>query len=61
MAYCLIHDLPLPEKHHDHELKGNWVGFRECHVKPDLLLIYEKTDDVVIQLVRLGTHSELFG
>lgn len=55
----LIHDKPLPDKYCDHQLKGNMQRFRECHVKPDLLLVYEKFDSKVI-LVRLNSHSELF-
>lgn len=60
VAYCLINDVQMPDKHRDHALTGNWVGFRECHIKPDLLLIYEKSGRS-IQLVRLGSHAELFG
>lgn len=59
VAYCLIHGMEIPEKHRDHALTGNWKGFRECHIKPDLLLIYEISEQG-IQLVRLGSHSELF-
>jgi mRNA interferase YafQ len=58
----LVNDEPLPESHRDHSLGGNWKGFRECHVRPDLLLVYRKPPDAaVLQLVRLGSHSELFG
>lgn len=49
----------MPGRNRDHGLSGNWTGFRECHVKPDLLLIYEKPEGV-LRLVRLGSHSELF-
>jgi mRNA interferase YafQ len=56
----LADDQPLPEKNHDHGLGGNWADHRECHLKPDLLLIYRKQDAEVLQLVRLGSHSELF-
>ena len=49
----------LDVKYRDHELSGNWSSFRECHIKPDLLLIY-KTNISELQLARLGTHSELF-
>jgi mRNA interferase YafQ len=56
----LVEDTPLPEKNHDHGLAGDWRDHRECHLKPDLLLIYRKPDDEVLQLVRLGSHSELF-
>ncbi len=53
-------DIPLPEKHHDHALKGNWVPSRECHIRPDVLLVYEKRPGE-LELLRLGSHSELFG
>lgn len=49
----------LDAKQLDHALTGNWQGFRDCHIKPDLLLIYRVTDEV-LQLARIGTHSELF-
>jgi YafQ family addiction module toxin component len=52
---------PLPEKNRDHALGGEWRDHRECHLKPDLLLIYRKPNAAVLQLVRLGSHSELFG
>ncbi len=52
----------LPEKHKDHNLTGNWVGHRECHILPDWLLIYRIEDNVlVLTLARTGTHSDLFG
>ena len=56
----LAEDGPLPERNRDHALAGEWHDFRECHLKPDLLLIYRKPDVEVLQLVRLGSHSELF-
>jgi mRNA interferase YafQ len=46
-------------KHRDHALTGDWKDHRDCHVKPDLVLIYRKPDDAVLQLVRFGSHSEL--
>ena len=53
---------PLPEKHRDHALTGNWIGHRECHILPDWLLIYRIEDDVlVLTLSRTGSHSDLFG
>ena len=55
----LANDLPLVEKYYDHPLTGNWKDHRDCHIKPDLLLIYRKPDDERLQLVRLGSHSEL--
>jgi mRNA interferase YafQ len=57
----LANDRPLEPKHRDHDLSGDWSGYRECHVKPDLLLIYRKTDQDLLRLARLGSHSELFG
>lgn len=51
----------LPEKYKDHELSGNWKGFRECHVQPNWLLIYHIYDNnLILSLVRTGTHSDLF-
>lgn len=51
----------LPEKNRDHELSGDWVGHRECHIQPDWLLIYRIENDVlVLTLARTGTHSDLF-
>jgi mRNA interferase YafQ len=57
----LLSDRALPENNRDHALSGDWVGYRECHVKPDLLLIYCKPDADTLRLARLGSHSELFG
>ena len=55
-------DIPLPPELKDHPLTGNWLGKRECHIEPDWLLIYEKTDSVLLlTLVRTGSHSGLFG
>jgi len=50
---------PLDPKHHDHELTGDWKDHRDCHVKPDLVLIYRKPDNDTLELVRLGSHAEL--
>ena len=55
----LIADTPLPAKHRDHPLVGEWTDHRDCHVKPDLVLIYRVPDAETLQLVRLGSHSEL--
>ena len=49
----------LEAKYSDHVLTGNWKGYRECHIKPDWLLIYCIKDDVLL-LTRTGSHSELF-
>ncbi|OGT39949.1 MAG: hypothetical protein A3E81_02195 [Gammaproteobacteria bacterium RIFCSPHIGHO2_12_FULL_36_30] len=57
----LAHDIPLPQKNRDHALTGEWKGFRECHIKPDWLLIYEKPQgQLILVLARTGSHSELF-
>ena len=59
LAY-LSADKVLPDRNRDHALSGSWNGYRECHIKPDLLLIYRKPDQHTLQLARLGSHSELF-
>lgn len=51
---------PLPEKNKEHSLIGNYAGYKECHIEPDWLLIYKQTDSE-LQLVRTGTHADLFG
>ena len=58
---ALATDQPLEARYRDHDLSGDWAGYRECHVKPDLLLIYRKSDPATLRLARLGSHSELFG
>jgi mRNA interferase YafQ len=57
----LAEDKALAEKNRDHDLSGEWSDHRECHLKPDLLLIYRKPDAEVLQLARVGSHSKLFG
>ena len=59
VVHLLITDQPLLYNMHDHSLNGNLKDFRDCHIKPDLVLIYRKIDDNVLELVRLGSHSEL--
>lgn len=56
----LANDEPLPERNRDHRLVGNWLGYRECHINPDWLLIYRVEDDE-LQLARTGSHAALFG
>ena len=56
----LAADRVLPAAASDHPLSGQWNDHRDCHVRPDLVLIYRKVDNDVLQLVRLGSHSELF-
>ncbi|EPG2963342.1 type II toxin-antitoxin system YafQ family toxin [Pseudomonas aeruginosa] len=58
---ALATDQPLDVRYRDHDLSGDWAGYRECHIKPDLLLIYRKSDADTLRLARLGSHSELFG
>ena len=55
----LATDTPLPAKYVDHPLRGEWKDFRDCHVKPDLVMIYRKIASATLQLTRLGSHSEL--
>src|ERR1700722_2350923 len=55
----LAAERPLPQRYFDHPLSGEWSGFRDCHIRPDLVLIYEKPDVHTLRLVRLGSHSEL--
>ena len=51
----------LPKKYKDHGLSGNYVGFRECHITPDWLLIYQIDDkELILYLTRTGSHSDLF-
>lgn len=51
----------IPKQLRDHPLKGDWAGYRECHITPDWLLIYKIEDDLLIlTLTRTGTHSDLF-
>lgn len=49
----------LEPRHRDHQLSGDWADHRDCHIKPDLILIYRRPDEETLQLVRLGSHSEL--
>ena len=56
---ALAEDQPLAERHRDHALAGAWKDHRDCHIKPDLVLIYRKPDAERLQLVRLGSHAEL--
>ena len=58
---ALANDIPLPPKCKDHPLHNNLEGFRECHIKPDFLLLYSLEGDDVLRLERLGSHSDLFG
>jgi len=55
----LAADIPLPRRNFDHPLAGEWNDHRDCHIRPDLILIYRKPDNESLELVRLGSHSEL--
>lgn len=55
----LIFDQALEWRYHDHALTGDWKDHRDLHIRPDLVLIYRKPDDETLELVRLGSHSEL--
>jgi mRNA interferase YafQ len=55
----LVSDAPLPRRHVDHALAGQWNDCRDCHIKPDLILIYRKPDLLTLELIRLGSHSQL--
>jgi len=55
----LAEDLPLRRRHFDHALGGDWRDHRDCHIRPDLIPIYRKPDNQHLDLVRLGSHSEL--
>lgn len=52
---------PLPDKNRDHSLTGDYIGFRECHIRPDWLLVYRVDgEDLVLFLFRTGNHTDLF-
>ena len=55
----LMNNQPLPQRTMDHALTGEWKDHRDCHIRPDLVLIYRTPDDDNLELVRLGSHSEL--
>jgi mRNA interferase YafQ len=59
IVQLLAADTPLPRRNFDHPLSGEWRDHRDCHIKPDLVLIYRKPDAAYLDLVRLGSHSEL--
>lgn len=56
---ALANDEPLEQRHRDHALTGDWRDHRDCHIRPDLVLIYRKPNEETLQLVRLGSHAEL--
>ncbi len=57
----LLNEKPLPKENKDHSLTGNYIGFRECHIQPDWLLIYAVSNtELILTASRTGTHSDLF-
>ena len=57
----LLNNEILESKYKDHKLIGKYAGFRECHIKPDLLLIYKKENKTLILVcIAIGSHSDLF-
>lgn len=59
LVQMLAGDELLPVAKRDHALVGSYRGSRDCHIRPDLVLIYRKLGDDVLELMRLGSHSEL--
>lgn len=56
----LAREEKLDAKYKDHAMKGNWAGFRECHIAPDWLLVYKiKDKELILTLARTGSHSDL--
>jgi mRNA interferase YafQ len=55
----LAADMPLLRRNFDHPLSGEWRDYRDCHIRPALVLIYRKPDGQSLELVRLGSHNEL--
>lgn len=64
VVYHLVNDLPLPSARVNHKLQGKYKGYKDCqdcHILPDLVLIYKKLDNDKILLIRINTHAEIFG
>ena len=55
----LVADVPLPSRYVDHPMKGRYNDCRDCHLRPDLVLVYRKRDADVLELIRIGTHTQL--
>ena len=58
---ALANNIPLPARYRDHPLHGEWEGSRDCHIRPDLVLVYTLEGEDLLVLERLGSHAELFG
>ena len=57
----IANNIKLEDKYIDHALTGNYIGFRECHIQPDWLLVYRiENDELILFLSRTGSHSDLF-
>lgn len=62
ILHCFENGEPLPNRVNDHQLQGEFAGFRECHLGFNLLLIYKRNDELrVVTITNIGTHPELFG
>jgi len=59
VVQLLVKDQILPTRYCDHALVGEWKDHRDCHIKPDLILIYRKPNAKTLELIRLGSHSQL--
>lgn len=58
---CLIKEAPLDKKYHNRKLKGEFLDFYECHIFPDVLLIYQiEKNEIYVLLLRIGSHAKLF-
>jgi mRNA interferase YafQ len=56
---ALANDMGLPARCADHAMTGQWKAHRDCHIRPDLVLVYIKPDAATLKLIRIGSHSEL--
>ena len=61
VKYMLANDIPLPPRYRDHPLHGQYEGSRDCHIRPDLVLVYTLKGEDLLILERLGSHADLFG
>ena len=55
----LVADAPLPDRYVDHPMKGRYADCRDCHLRPDLVLVYRKRESDALELVRIGSHAQL--
>ena len=59
IIYLLKNRMPLEKRHKDHALKGDYKGYRDCHINPDLVLVYKIQNDT-LYLTRIGRHRDIF-